>query len=94
MNEHIELQMSPGKEEEELEPAVIKQMSRHADRLIALQPDNPASHEIMAYVVLIQQSQAASIDNILQAAKYDLVHLSADLDLLHCTFCDTLQNGR
>ena len=70
------MQMSPDEEEdmepdeeEDVEHAVMEQMSRHADRLIALAPDNPASHEIKAYVVLSQQTHAASVGLVLQAAK-------------------------
>lgn len=56
-------------EEKGLEPALVENLTRHAKRLIALAPDNPASHEIMALVVLRRQTRAESDDIILEAIK-------------------------
>ena len=55
--------------EKGLEPALVEKLTRHAKRLIALAPDNPASHEIMSLVVLRRQNRAESIDVILEATR-------------------------
>ena len=55
--------------EEVLDPAVGEQLMRHALRLVALAPDNPASHEIMCYAVLRCQAKDGSVGVIREAAK-------------------------